>query len=166
MRISCQDMQVNWIWGGAASLLPQTPPPYGSDTRRRDASRVRDQRIRGIAASLRARSLLPRIRSPLWSSVPVVPLLEDALELELAAHGCVRLRHLEAGHGVVVDVAVGVKAPFAVDAIEVLGERDGLAHGLALLGGVLGLLDGPSPARAGIGGDPGPCRRAAGRGRG
>src|SRR5215831_14360769 len=93
MRISCQDMQINWIWGGAASLLPQTPPPHCSDTRRRDARRVRDRTIRGSAAAwLRVQSLLFRILpSPPWSSVPVVRLLEDALELELAAHGCVRL---------------------------------------------------------------------------
>src|SRR5262249_15937350 len=80
-------------------------------------------------------------------------LLEDALELELAAHGRVRLHDLEAGHGVVVPGAVGVEAPLAVDAVEVLGQRDGLAHGLALLGGILGLLDGRSRALDAVDGD-------------
>src|ERR1700741_1866302 len=59
-------------------------------------------------------------------------LLEDGLELELAAERGVGLHHLEAGHGVVVDVAVGVEAPLAVDALEVLGGGDRLALRLAL----------------------------------
>src|SRR5215471_10584691 len=70
-----------------------------------------------------------------------IPLLEDGLELELAADRSVGLHHLEAGHGVVVDVAVGVEAPLAVDALEVLGGRDGFAQRLALLGDVLCLVD-------------------------
>src|SRR5262247_3498925 len=73
---------------------------------------------------------------------PPSVLLEDGLEGELAADGAAVLDGLEAGHGVVVDVAVLVEAPLAVDALEVLGRGDGLAQGLALLGDVLGLLDG------------------------
>src|SRR5215813_12692359 len=65
-------------------------------------------------------------------------LLEDRLELELAADRPVGLHGLEAGHRVVVDVAVLVEAPLAVDALEVLGRRDRLADGFALLGDVLG----------------------------
>src|SRR3989441_12622565 len=68
-------------------------------------------------------------------------LLENRLELELAADRGVRFHGLEARHGVVVDVTVLVEAPLAVDALEVLGGGDGLAHGLALLGDVLSLLD-------------------------
>src|SRR5215813_2478826 len=68
-------------------------------------------------------------------------LLEDRLELELAADRPVGLHRLEAGHRVVVDVTVLVEAPLAVDALEVLGRRDRLADGFALLGDVLGLLD-------------------------
>src|SRR5262245_59090031 len=68
-------------------------------------------------------------------------LLEDRLELDLAADRPVGLHGLEAGHRVVVDVAVLVEAPLAVDALEVLGGGDRLAHGLALLGDVLCLLD-------------------------
>src|SRR3989454_11252017 len=66
----------------------------------------------------------------------VARLLENGLELELAADRRVGLHHLEAGHGVVVDVTVLVEAPLAVDAVEVLRGRDRLAHGLALLGDV------------------------------
>src|SRR5713101_6453530 len=75
--------------------------------------------------------------------IPRAPagLLEDGLELELAADRRVRLHHLEAGHRLVVDVTVLVEAPLAVDAVEVLGGGDRLAHGLALLGDVLGPLD-------------------------
>src|SRR6266487_4207920 len=68
-------------------------------------------------------------------------LLEDGFELELAADRPLGLHGLEAGHGVVVDVAVLVEAPLAVDALEVLGGRDRLAHGLALRGEVLGALE-------------------------
>src|SRR6266478_3984959 len=68
-------------------------------------------------------------------------LLEDGLELELAADRPVGLHGLESRHRVVVDVTVLVEAPLAVDALEVLRRRDRLAHGLALLGGVLRLLD-------------------------
>src|SRR5437016_13861320 len=68
-------------------------------------------------------------------------LLEDGLELELAADRPVGLHDLETGHRVVIDVAVLVEAPLAVDALEVLGGGDRLAHGLALLGDVLRLLD-------------------------
>src|SRR6267143_2142559 len=68
-------------------------------------------------------------------------LLEDGLELELAADRPVGLHGLESRHRVVVDVTVLVEAPLAVDALEVLGGRDRLAHGLALLGDVLRLLD-------------------------
>src|SRR5437879_12224017 len=75
------------------------------------------------------------------ASAALPRLLEDGLELELAADRSVRLHHLEAGHGVVVDVAVLVEAPLAVDAREVLRGRDGFPHGLALLGRVLRLLD-------------------------
>src|SRR5437899_11560448 len=71
----------------------------------------------------------------------VARLLEDGLELELAADRRVGLHDLEAGHGVVVDVAVLVEVPLAVDAVEVLGGGDRLAHRLALLGDVLRLLD-------------------------
>src|SRR4029453_11782696 len=70
---------------------------------------------------------------------PIPALLEDGLELELAADGGVGLHDLEAGHGVVVDVAVGIEAPLAVDALEVLGGGDGLAQGFALLGRILAL---------------------------
>src|SRR6267142_3412669 len=68
-------------------------------------------------------------------------LLEDRLELKLAANRGVGLHHLETGHRVVVDVAVGIEAPLSVDAVEVLGGRDRLAHRLPLLGYVLGALD-------------------------
>src|SRR5438876_11179485 len=68
-------------------------------------------------------------------------LLENRLELELAADGGVGFHGLEARHGVVVDVTVLVEAPLAVDALEVLRRRDGLAQGLALVGDVLRLLD-------------------------
>src|SRR5213594_2602595 len=68
-------------------------------------------------------------------------LLENRLELELAAERRVRLHGLEARHRVVIDVTVLVEAPLAVDALEVLRRGDGLAHGLALLGDVLRLLD-------------------------
>src|SRR5215471_14763823 len=76
-----------------------------------------------------------------WRTTPLRALLEDGLELELAADRPVRLHDLEAGHGVVVDVAVLVEVPLAVDAFEVLRRRDRLAHGLALLGHVLRALD-------------------------
>src|SRR6516162_5012318 len=46
-------------------------------------------------------------------------LLEDGLELEFAADRPFGLHRLEAGHRVVVDVAVLVEAPLAVDAFEV-----------------------------------------------
>src|SRR6185503_18418569 len=49
------------------------------------------------------------------------PLFQDRLELELAADRGVGLHDLETRHRVVVDVAVGVEAPLAVDALEVLG---------------------------------------------
>src|SRR5438128_7179938 len=68
-------------------------------------------------------------------------LLENRLELELAADGGVGFHGLEARHGVVVDVTVLVEAPLAVDALEVLRRRDGLAQGLALVGDVLRLLN-------------------------
>src|SRR5215831_10370471 len=74
------------------------------------------------------------------AALPNPPLLQDGLELELAAYGAVRLYHLEAGHGVVVDIAVLVEAPLPVDAVEVLGGGDGLAHGLPLVGDGLGLV--------------------------
>src|SRR4051812_18091402 len=77
-------------------------------------------------------------------------LLEDLFEGELAADRGVGLRDLEAGHGVVVDVAVLVEAPLAVDALEVLGRGDGLAQRLALLLRVLGLLDGRGRALDGV----------------
>src|SRR5881628_860207 len=57
---------------------------------------------------------------PGWAGALVVilrvrtGLLEDGLELELAADRPVGLHGLEAGHGVVVDVAVLVEAPLAV----------------------------------------------------
>src|SRR5437868_2897498 len=72
---------------------------------------------------------------------PLAALLENRLERELAADGAVGFHGLEAGHRVVVDVTVLVEAPLAVDPLEVLRRRDGLAHGLALLGDVLRLLD-------------------------
>src|SRR5881397_3866104 len=84
---------------------------------------------------------------PGWAGALVVilrvrtGLLEDGLELELAADRPVGLHGLEAGHGVVVDVAVLVEAPLAVDALEALRGRDRLAHGLALRGDVLGALE-------------------------
>src|SRR5437867_10912171 len=68
-------------------------------------------------------------------------LLEDGLELELAADRPVGLHGLESRHRVVVNVAALVEPPLAVDALEVLGGGDRLAHGLALLGDVLRLLD-------------------------
>src|SRR5437867_12969544 len=64
-------------------------------------------------------------------------LLEDGLELELAADRPVGLHGLEPGHRVVVDVAVLVEAPLAVDALEVLGGRDRFAHRLPFLGVLL-----------------------------
>src|SRR5262249_1712500 len=98
--------------GGAASLLPQTPPPQCSCTWQRGlCRRVRIIRRRAAPLSPQAPSL-PRL------SVPV-RLLEDAFELELAPHGRVGLHHLEARHGVVVDVPIGVEAPLAVYALEV-----------------------------------------------
>src|SRR5207245_2553238 len=83
------------------------------------------------------------------------PLLENCLELELAADRGVRLHGLEARHGVVVDVTVLVEAPLAVDALEVLGGRDGLAQRLALVLHVLGLLDGRGRALEGVDDDAG-----------
>ena len=80
---------------------------------------------------------------------PARGLLEDGLELELVAEGPVRLHRLEAGHGVVVDVAVLVEAPLAVDAFVVLGGRDGLRNAFAFLG-VLALLDGGRRALDGV----------------
>src|SRR4026207_419674 len=83
------------------------------------------------------------IRASGAAAPPCLPtgLFEDGLELELAADGSVGLHDLESGHGVVVDVTIGVEAPLAVDALEVLGGGDRLAQGLALLGRVLALLD-------------------------
>src|SRR6185503_16702664 len=69
------------------------------------------------------------------------PLFQDRLELELAADRGVGLHDLETRHRVVVDVAVGVEAPLAVDALEVLGGGHRLAERLALLGRILALLD-------------------------
>src|SRR5258705_427857 len=93
-------------------------------------------------------------------------LLEDGLELELAADRPVGLHGLEAGHRVVVDVAVLVEAPLAVDALEVLGGRDRLAHGLALLGDVLRALDLRRGPADGVDDDPSALGRIQGvRGR-
>src|SRR5258706_551685 len=61
-------------------------------------------------------------------------LLEDGLELELAADRPVGFYDLEAGHRVVVNVAVLVEVPLAVDTLEVLDGGDRLAHRLTLLG--------------------------------
>src|SRR5437868_9801773 len=90
---------------------------------------------------------------------PLVVLLENRFELELAADGAVGFHGLEAGHRVVVDVTVLVEAPLAVDPLEVLRRGDGLAHSLALLGDVLGLLDGRRRALDGVDDD----ARALGR---
>ena len=100
----------------------------------------RDQREDGPAGEA-VDGLLDEDFPPLHGSDPVeveggprrpalhaVALLEDGLELELAADRPVRLHRLEAGHGVVVDVAVLVEAPLAVDALEVLGGGDRLAQ--------------------------------------
>src|SRR5207247_1844508 len=89
-------------------------------------------------------------------------LLEDGLELELAADRRVRLHHFEAGHGVVVDVTVLVEAPLAVDAIEVLRGRDRLAHGLALLGDVFRALQLRRGPAEGVDDDPGALGRVEG----
>src|SRR5438128_12452557 len=93
-------------------------------------------------------------------------LLEDGLELELAADRPVGLHGLESRHRVVVDVAVLVETPLAVDALEVLGGGDRLAHGLALLGDVLRLLDLRRSPLDGIDDDPASFGRVEGvRGR-
>src|SRR5207245_2613994 len=93
-------------------------------------------------------------------------LLEDGLELELAADRRVRLPHFEAGPGVVVDVTVLVEAPLAVDAIEVLRGRDRLTHGLALLGDVFRALQLRRGPAEGVDDDPGALGRVEGvRGR-
>src|SRR5258705_7829773 len=89
---------------------------------------------RGVSRPGGAGALLDIVRAP-------TGLLEDGLELELAADGAVGLHDFEAGHRVVVDVPVLVEVPLAVDALEVLGGGDRLAHRLALLGDVLRLLD-------------------------
>src|SRR5213594_2742931 len=83
---------------------------------------------------------------PGWAGALVVilrvrtGLLEDGLELELAADRPVGLHGLEPGHRVVVDVAVLVEAPLAVDALEVLGGRDRFAHRLTFLSDVFRAL--------------------------
>src|SRR5882672_447685 len=88
----------------------------------------------GLARPGGAGALFDILRAP-------TELLEDGLELELAADRAVGFYDLEAGHRVVVNVAVLVEVPLAVDTLEVLGGGDRLAHRLTLLGDVLRLLD-------------------------
>src|SRR5437899_595024 len=68
-------------------------------------------------------------------------LLEDGLELELAADRPVGLHGLESRHRVVVDVAVLVEAPLAVYALGGIGGGARLSHWLTTPGDVLRLLD-------------------------
>src|SRR6266852_717140 len=98
--------------------------------------------------------LIPASPTPTLTGAVGPTLLEDRLELELAADRSLGLYHLEAGHRVVVDVTVGVEAPLPVDAVEVLGDRDCLAHRLPLLSDVLGALDGRGRALDPVDGDP------------
>src|SRR5262249_50673323 len=111
-------MPVHGNRGGATPLLPRTPPT--------------DVNWGGAAP------LLPQA-PPTVTRASL--LLENGFELELAAYRAVRLDDLEARHGVVVDVPVGVEAPLAVDPLEVLGEGYRLAEGLPLPGDVLGAID-------------------------
>src|SRR5438093_10520092 len=67
------------------------------------------------------------------ASAALTRLLENGLELELAADWRVGLHDFEAAHRVVVDVAVLVEAPLAVAAVEVLRGRDGFAPRLRVL---------------------------------
>src|SRR5262245_55197008 len=66
-------------------------------------------------------------------------LLQNLNEFELAAKGWVRLDHLEAGHDVHGGIAVGVKAPLAIEAVEVLGGGYGSSNLLSVL--CVGALD-------------------------
>src|SRR5215475_1554393 len=66
-------------------------------------------------------------------------LLQNLNEFELAAKGWVRLDHLEAGHDVHGGIAVGVKAPLAIEAVEVFGGGYGSSNLLSVL--CVGALD-------------------------
>src|SRR5215831_8974981 len=124
-----------------AKTAPRVRPLMVCWTRTSHHSIALGAHARGTAGSRRATSPGGRVPEGGWRTTPLRALLEDGLELELAADRPVRLHDLEAGHGVVVDVAVLVEVPLAVDAFEVLRRRDRLAHGLALLGHVLRALD-------------------------
>src|SRR5215831_15194883 len=66
-------------------------------------------------------------------------LLQDLFKLVLAADGSVSLDHLEAGHDIHGGIAVGIKAPLAVEAIEILGGGDGSSDLLTVF--CVGALD-------------------------
>src|SRR5262245_48983704 len=117
---------------------PRNGPPYPPALGRAPAQPWRASVWR---CGLRGPEMVSQAPRRSDAPLPRQGLLEDRLELELAADRPVGLHGLEAGHRVVVDVAVLVEAPLAVDALEVLGGGDRLAHGLALLEEVLCLLD-------------------------
>src|SRR5438094_5881724 len=127
------------------SERPPSPPALESPRRSRGAPRDREAVMGGpemAAATSWGGTSRPGRAGALFGVLRArTGLLEDGLELELAADRPVGLHDLETGHRVVIDVAVLVEAPLAVDALEVLGGGDRLAHGLALLGDVLRLLD-------------------------
>src|SRR5262245_62044317 len=93
---------------------------------------------------------------------PESRLFENGLELELASGRTVRLYDLEAGHRIAGRVAVLVETELPVDAFEVLGVRDRLADGLALLGDILGLVELGRGALDAVDGDPRGLRRVQG----
>src|SRR5438128_11066886 len=107
---------------GGPDMAPHTPPPAPRSSWGLD--RVMAPQPLGGGSSGPGEAGAP---------LDVARLLEDGLELELAADWRVGLHHLEAVHRVVVDVTVLVEAPLPIDAVEVLRGRDGLAHDLALL---------------------------------
>src|SRR5262245_22679483 len=59
-------------------------------------------------------------------------LLEDLCEFEFAADGPICLDHLEAGHDIHGGIAVCVKAPLAVEAVEILGGSYGSPYLLSV----------------------------------
>src|SRR5262245_41114053 len=103
------------------------------------------------------------------AGVPALPagrLLEDGLELELAADRTVVLHHLEAGHRLRGGVALLVEAELAVETLVVLEPGHGLADSLPLPRQVGGLLDLRGRPLDAVDGDPGRLRgveRVAGR---